>query len=91
VVVWKGKGTEGSSSQSESSSKMGGIMSTLKKLSTSFIKAQIWKQYNKFRDCSTANMDVEELMIHRETLRLIETDLHFATRNATEVQDEDDE
>jgi hypothetical protein len=36
-------------------------------------------------------MDVEELIIHRETLRLIETDLHFATRNAAEVQDEDDE
>jgi hypothetical protein len=35
----KGKGTEGSRSQSESSSKMGGIMSTLKKLSTSFTKA----------------------------------------------------
>jgi hypothetical protein len=35
----KGKGTEGSSSQSESSSKMGSIMSNLKKLSTSFTKA----------------------------------------------------
>jgi hypothetical protein len=39
AVAWKGKGTEGSSSQSESSSKMGGIMSNLKKLSTSFTKA----------------------------------------------------
>jgi hypothetical protein len=64
---------------------MGGIMSTLKKLSTSFIKAQMWKQYNKLRDRSTANMDAEELASHRETLRLIETDLHFATRNAAEV------
>jgi hypothetical protein len=35
----KEKGTEGSSSQSESSSKMGSIMSNLKKLSTSFTKA----------------------------------------------------
>jgi hypothetical protein len=64
---------------------MGDIMSTLKKLSTSFIKAQMWKQYNKLRDRSTENMDAEELASHRETLRLIETDLHFATRNAAEV------
>jgi hypothetical protein len=38
-VAQKGKGMEGLSSQSESSSKMGDIMSTLKKLSTSFTKA----------------------------------------------------
>jgi hypothetical protein len=48
----------------------------------------MWKQYNKLRDRSTVNMDVEELMSHQETPRLIETDLHFATRNAAEVQDE---
>jgi hypothetical protein len=36
-------------------------------------------------------MDEEELMIHRETLRLIEKDIHFVTRNAAEVQDENDE
>jgi hypothetical protein len=34
TVMWKGKGKEDSSSQSESSSVMGDIMSTLKKLST---------------------------------------------------------
>jgi hypothetical protein len=56
-------------------------MSTLKKLSTSFTKAQM----------STANMDAKQLVTHRETLRLIEMDLHFATRNAAEVQDDDDE
>jgi hypothetical protein len=39
AVVRKGKGKEGSSSQSEFSSVVGGIMSTLKKLSTSFAKA----------------------------------------------------
>jgi hypothetical protein len=38
-VAQKRKGMEGLSSQSESSSKMGDIMSTLKKLSTSFTKA----------------------------------------------------
>jgi hypothetical protein len=38
VAVRKGKGKEGSSSQSESSSTMGDMMSTLKKLSTSFTK-----------------------------------------------------
>jgi hypothetical protein len=41
VTAQKGKEKEGSSSQSESSSIVGGIMSTLKKLSTSFTKAQI--------------------------------------------------
>jgi hypothetical protein len=56
-------------------------MSTLKKLSTSFTKAQM----------STVNMNGEELVCHREALRLIETDLHFATRNVAEVQDNDDE
>jgi hypothetical protein len=70
---------------------MGDIMSTLKKLSTSFTKAQMWKQYNKFRNRSTMNMDDEELMSHREDLRLIEKDLHFATRNVAEVQNEGDE
>jgi hypothetical protein len=39
--AWKRKGKEGSSNQSGSSSTMGGIMSTLKKLSTSFTKAQM--------------------------------------------------
>jgi hypothetical protein len=51
----------------------------------------MWKQYNKLRDRSTTNMDTEEWMSHQEALRLIETDLHFATRNAAEIQDEDDE
>jgi hypothetical protein len=66
-------------------------MSTLKKLSTSFTKVQIGKRYNKLRDCSTANMDNEELTCHREALGLIEKDLQFTTRNVAEVQDEDDE
>jgi hypothetical protein len=35
------KGKEGSSSQSESSSAMGGIISSLKKLSASFAKARL--------------------------------------------------
>jgi hypothetical protein len=41
AVTRKGKGKECLSSQSESSSAVGGIMSTLKKLNTSFIKAQM--------------------------------------------------
>jgi hypothetical protein len=36
-------------------------------------------------------MDNEVLMSHYEALRLIEKDLQFTTRNATDVQDEDDE
>jgi hypothetical protein len=47
TVAWKGKEKEGSSNQSESSSVVGDIIYTLKKLSTSFAKAQMWKQYNK--------------------------------------------
>jgi hypothetical protein len=41
VTVWKGKGKEDSCNQSESSSVIGDIMSTLKKLNTLFIKTQI--------------------------------------------------
>jgi hypothetical protein len=47
------------------------MMFTLKKLSTSFTKAELWKQWNKLKDHSTTNMDEEELKIHRETLQLI--------------------
>jgi hypothetical protein len=39
----KGKEKEVSSSQSKSSPVVGVMMSTLNKLSTSFIKAQLWK------------------------------------------------
>jgi hypothetical protein len=63
----------------------------LKKLSTTFTKVQMWKQYNKLRDRSTANMDVEELTSHQEAIKLIEMYLHFASRNVAEVHDEDDE
>jgi hypothetical protein len=52
---WK----EGSSSQCESSSIMGGMMFTLKMLNTLFAKAQLWKQWNKLKDSSTMNMDEE--------------------------------
>jgi hypothetical protein len=45
----------------------------------------MWKQYNKLRDRSAANMDEEAFESHREALRLIERYLHFATRNAVEV------
>jgi hypothetical protein len=41
VAAWKGKENECSSSQSESSSTVGVIMSTLKKLNTSFAKMQM--------------------------------------------------
>jgi hypothetical protein len=56
---------------------MGGIMFTLKKLDTSFTRAQMWKQYNKLREMNTTDMDVEELVSHREALRLIKKDLNF--------------
>jgi hypothetical protein len=44
----------------------------------------MWKQYTKLYDRSTANMDAEELVSYQEALRLIETDLHFATRNVAD-------
>jgi hypothetical protein len=91
TVALKGKEKENLSSQNGSSSVIGGIMSTLKKLDTSFTRAQMWKQYNKLRVANTTDMDTEELMTHREALRLIKKDLNFATQNAAEVQDEDDE
>jgi hypothetical protein len=36
------------------------------------------------------DMDVEELTIHREAMRLIKNDLNFVTQNVAEVQNEDD-
>jgi hypothetical protein len=71
VAAQKGKGNEGSNSQSESFFIVGDIMSTLKRLSTSFANAQLWKLWNKLKNRSTANMDEEELKIHHETLQLI--------------------
>jgi hypothetical protein len=40
---------------------------------------------------NTTDMDTEELVTHREALRLIKKYLNFATQNTAEVQDEDDE
>jgi hypothetical protein len=91
MAMWKGKGKEDSSSQSGSSFAMAGIMSTLKKLGTSFSRVQMWKQYNKLHAANTVDMDVEELVSHQKTVRLIKKDLNFATQNAAEVHDEDDE
>jgi hypothetical protein len=90
TVAQKEKGKEDSSSQSESSCLMCGTMFTLKKLDTSFTRAQLWKQYNKFCKTNTANMYIKELMSHRKALRLIKKDLNFAIQNAAEIQDEDD-
>jgi hypothetical protein len=59
---------------------MGGIMSTLKKLDISLTMAQMWKQYNKLHETNTVDMDVEELMSHREVLKLIKKDLNFAKK-----------
>jgi hypothetical protein len=68
-----------------SSSSIGDIMSTLKKLDTSFTRVQMWKQYNKLREANTADMNVEELVSHQEALRLIKKDLNFVTQNTAEV------
>jgi hypothetical protein len=68
-----------------SSSSMGDIMSTLKKLDTSFTRVQMWKQYNKLREANTADMNAEELVSHQEALRLIKKDLNFVTQNTAKV------
>jgi hypothetical protein len=81
TVVRKGKAKERLSSQSNSSSSVGGMMSTLMRLSTSFTKLQLWKQWNKLNDCFTVNMDEEELRIHHDALQLIQSDLQVAQTN----------
>jgi phosphoenolpyruvate carboxylase len=91
VTAQKGKEKKGSSSQSESSSALGDIMFILKELSTSFTKTQLWKQYNKLKDRSTANMDEEKLESHHKALRLIQKNLQFTQQNVTDIEDEDDE
>jgi hypothetical protein len=57
AATWKGKGKEGSCSQSEPSFVVGGMMSTLKKINNPFAKARLWKQWNKLKERFTANMD----------------------------------
>jgi hypothetical protein len=52
-------------------------MPTIKKLDTSFTRAQMWKEYNKLRETNTADMNTEELVSHRETLRLIKKGSQF--------------
>jgi hypothetical protein len=78
---------EGSCSQSEFFSAVGGMMSTLKKLITSFAKVRLWKQWNKLKDHSTANMDEEDLQTHREALKLIQKELQFAQTNEVVIED----
>jgi hypothetical protein len=87
----KGNEKEGLSKQSEPSSTIGGMIFTLNKLITSFDKTQVWKQWNKLKDCSTINMDDEELKIHREAIQLIQRDLQFVQANEVVVENEDDE
>jgi hypothetical protein len=91
----KRKGKASSSSQSEHDpSAVGDKLSTLKKISTSFAKLQLWKQWNKLNEHSTTNMDEDELMNHRLALKLIKKDLNFVEATAEEEEDmneEDDE
>jgi hypothetical protein len=43
---------------------MGNMLSTLKKMNTTFAKVQLWKQWKKLKERSTADMDEEELKNH---------------------------
>jgi hypothetical protein len=85
------KGKANSSNQSETLFVVSGMMTTLKKLSTSFVKAQLWKQWNKLKDRSTMNMDEDELKNHCLALKLLEKDLNFAKAAAHEEEDVDEE
>jgi predicted choloylglycine hydrolase len=88
----KGKGKESSSSQSEHySSTMGAMLSTLKKMSTTFVKVQLWKKWNKLKERSTTDMNEEELENHRLALKLIEKDLNFTEATVEEEEDMDEE
>jgi hypothetical protein len=69
---------------------MGDIMSTIKKLDISFTRVQMWKQYNKLCETNTVDMNVEELMSHRDLLRFIKKYLNFTTKNTAVVQNKDD-
>jgi hypothetical protein len=84
------KGKANSSNQSETLFVVGGMMTTLKKLSTSFVKTQLWKQWNKLKDRSTMNMDEDELKNHCLALKLLEKDLNFAEAAAHEEEDVDE-
>jgi hypothetical protein len=86
----KGKAKEGSSSQSEIFLHGGWHDVHSEEVNTSFAKAQLWRQWNKLKDCSTMNMDEEELQIHRYTLQIIQRDLQFAQANEETIDDEDD-
>jgi hypothetical protein len=58
AAVRKAKGKASSSNQSEHDpSTMGGVLFTLKKVSTTFAKVQLWKRWNELKECSTADMD----------------------------------
>jgi hypothetical protein len=45
----------------------------------------MWKQYNKLCEVNTTDMDAEELVSHREALRLIKKDINFTIQNAVKV------
>jgi hypothetical protein len=78
TTALKGKGKEGSSSQSGSSSSMSGIISTLKKLVSLFNRAPMCKHYNKLCEVNSADMNAEELMSNQGALILIKKYLNFA-------------
>jgi hypothetical protein len=84
----KGKGKANSSSQSEHDSAIGDMLSTLRKMSTIFLKVQLWKQWNTINERSTTNMNEAELKKHHLTLKIIEKELNFMTK---EEKDRDEE
>jgi hypothetical protein len=56
---------------------MSDILSILEEISTTFIKVQLLKQWDKMKERSTVDMDEEELKKHRLALKIIQKDFNF--------------
>jgi hypothetical protein len=66
---------------------MSDILSILEEISTTFIKVQLLKQWDKMKERSTVDMDEEELKKHRLALKIIQKDLNFTEAVVKEAKD----
>jgi hypothetical protein len=66
---------------------MSDILSILEEISTTFIKVQLLKQWDKMKERSTVDMDEEELKKHRLALKTIQKDLNFMEAVVKEEKD----
>jgi hypothetical protein len=66
---------------------MSDILSILEEISTTFIKVQLLKQWDKMKERSTVDMDEEELKKHHLALKIIQKDLNFTEAVVKEAKD----